>query len=205
MLSKKKKKKSNATSGGIPAWHLDFRDPSRLPDVKPIRTSFFVNGISVLLAAFVLMNFAKQEFALFNLRSQVTEWEAQIESDGISSSAAVQSFRKFQEEEKKIKEVETFLATQITPSEFLLRLGEILPENIIIETIDWRKEDIGLRGTVSGAPDQASGYASNMVEVLTNDEHLGPIFSEVSLTSLARNPATGLLAMEIRMTLSPVK
>jgi len=44
-----------------------------------------------------------------------------------------------------------------------------------------------------------------MVALLTNDEILGPIFSEVSLASLARNPATGLLAMDIRMTLSPVE
>jgi len=200
-----KKKKSNAGSAGMPAWHLDFRDVSRLPDVKPIRTSFFVNGISLLLAAFVLMNFAKQEFALHNLGSQVTDWQAQIESDSGPSSMAVQDFRKFQVEEKKIEEVKSFLTTKVKPSVFLMRLGEVLPENIIIDMIDWREGEIGLRGTVSGSPDRASGYASSMVALLTADEILGALFSEISLTSLARNPATGLLAMEIRMTLSPVE
>ena len=204
MLSKKKKK-SEATSTGMPAWHLDFRDTGRLPDVKPIRTSFFVNGVSVLLAIFVAMNFAKQEFALYTLRSQVSDWKAQIESDSGPSSMAVQNFRKFQAEEKKIGEVTAFLATQVKPAAFLMRLGEILPENIILETIDWREDSITLNGTVSGSPDEASGYASNMVKVLTEDEVLGALFSEVSLTSLARNPATGLLAMEIRMTLQPLK
>jgi len=189
----------------MPAWHLDFRDVSRLPDVKPIRTSFFVNGISLLLAAFVLMNFAKQEFALHNLGSQVTDWQAQIESDSGPSSMAVQDFRKFQVEEKKIEEVKSFLTTKVKPSVFLMRLGEVLPENIIIDMIDWREGEIGLRGTVSGSPDRASGYASSMVALLTADEILGALFSEISLTSLARNPATGLLAMEIRMTLSPVE
>lgn len=200
-----KKKKSEATSAGMPAWHLDFRDVSRLPDVKPIRTSFFINGISVLIAAFVLMNFGKQELELYNLRSQVDDWEAQIASDGPASAVAVQNFRKFQAEEKKIEEVKAFLVSQIQPSVFLMRLGEILPEKIIIESVDWRSGIIRLTGSVSGAPDQASGYASNMVKVLTTDEKLGPLFSEVSLTNLSRNPVTGLLALDIQMKLAPAK
>ena len=204
MLSKKKKK-SEATSAGMPAWHLDFRDVSRLPDVKPIRTSFFINGISVLLAVFVLMNFGKQELELYNLRSQVDDWQGQIASDGPPSAAAVQNFRKFQAEEKKIGEVEAFLVTQIKPSVFFMRLGEILPEKIIIESIDWRTGAIRLTGSVSGAPDQASGFASNMVQVLTTDEQLGPLFSGVSLTNLSRDPITGQLALEIQITLAPAK
>ena len=130
-MPSKKKKKSEATASGMPSWHLDFRDTNRLPDVKPIRTAFFVNGISVFIALFVLMNFAKQEFALFNLGNQVSDWKKEIESDRGPSAAAVQNFRQFQAEEKKIKEVEAFLAAPIKPSVFLRRLGAILPENII--------------------------------------------------------------------------
>ena len=185
----------------MPAWHLDFRNTSRLPDVKPIRTAFFVNGISVVLAIIVSLNFAKQEFALYNLRSQIADWEQEIESDRMPSAQAVKKFQQFKAEEKKITEAGEFVKTEISPADFLMRMGVILPEQIIIETIDWRDDIFTLRGTVSGAPDEASGYASGLVDTLGEDEELGPLFKEVSLTSLARNPATGLLAMEIRMTL----
>lgn len=189
----------------MPAWHVDFRNSSRLPDVKPIRTSFFVNGVSVVLALVVMMNFAKQEFALYSLGSQLSDLKEQIAMDEGPSATAVGNFQKFKIEEKKILEVESFLAQQIVPSKFLLRLGLILPEHIIIQSMDWRGEIVNLRGSVSGTPDEASGYASSLVVLLNDDEVLGPIFREVFLTSLTRNTTTGLLAMEIRMTLNPIK
>ncbi len=189
----------------MPAWHLDFRNTSRLPDVKPIRTSFFVNGVSVVLALVVIINFANQELALYGLRSQVSDLEEEISKDKVPSAAAVQNFQQFKTLEKKIEEVNTFLLRQIAPSAFYLRIGSILPDHIVIESIDWRADIVSLRGSVSGTPDEASGYASSFVAALGSDEILGPICSEVSLTSLARNPATDRLAMEIRMTLKPVE
>lgn len=198
MLSKLKKKSESATVK-VPGWHLDFRNTDRLPDVKPIRTAFFVNGVAVLVAAGVALNFANQELQLYGLRSQIAQWEEQIEQDRRPSSEAVKQFQTFKAEEKKIQEAAAFLKTNLQVSDFLLRLGTVLPDNISIDTIDWRGPTIILRGTVSGSPDEASGYASRFVETLNNDEVLAPIFDEVALTSLARNPSTGLLSLEVRL------
>ncbi|MCC5022902.1 MAG: hypothetical protein J6386_08950 [Candidatus Synoicihabitans palmerolidicus] len=74
-----------------------------------------------------------------------------------------------------------------------------MPENITIDTIDWRGKIIPLRGTVDGTPDEASGYASALVDTLNEDELFGPLFDDANLTSLMQNPATGLLSLEIRL------
>ena len=204
MLSKlSKKKPSNPKPVKVPAWHVDFRNSDGLPDVKPIRTSFFINGMAAVVAAAIAIVFANQELQLYSLRSQVAQLDAQIEADRRPSAEAVQKFQKFRAEEKKLKEVLEFTDRRIQPSEFLLRIGEILPENIVIEVIDSRDQIFTLRGTVSGTPDEASGFASGMVQLLNNDALLGPLFDDAALTSLVRNPTTGLLNMEIQLPITP--
>ena len=205
MLSKLSKKKTKGDSGSnkVPAWHLDFRNSDGLPDVKVIRTSFFINGIAAVIVAGIALNFVNQELSLFSLRSQVAQLDAQIDADRQPSAKAVAMFQEFQAQEKKVKEVVTFLDQRISLSDFLLRLGEILPDNITIEVIDSRDGVFTLRGTVSGTPDEASGYASGLVEILNNDERLGPLFEDAALTSLVRNPSSGLLMMEIKLLITP--
>lgn len=204
MLSKlSKKKKSESKSVKVPAWHVDFRNSDGLPDVKPIRTSFFVNGIAAVVALGIALFFAKQELELYSLRSEVARLDAQIEADRRPSAQAVQQFQEFRAEEKKLKEVMAFVDRRIEPSDFMLRIGEILPENIVVEVIDLRDGIFTLRGTVSGTPDEASGYASGFVEILNQDERLGPLFDDAALTSLVRNPTTGLLNMEIQLPITP--
>ena len=199
----KLKKKSEAADVAVPAWHPDFRNADQLPDMKPIRTAFFINGLAILIAATVLLVFVYQELQLYALRSQIEDWTQQIERDRAPSGKAAADFKQFQAQEKKIKEAVAFLEAPMELSTFLLRLGEILPDKIKIDTIDWRGTTITLRGTVSGSPDEASGYASGLVEVLNNDEVFSPRFEDAVLTSLLRNPATGSLAMEVRMDFTP--
>ena len=204
MLSKLKKK-SETSVVTVPAWHLDFRDADQLPDMKPIRTAFFVNGLAILVATTVVLFFAYQETQLYALHSQISDTVQQIEQDRMPSADAAKSFKEFQVQEKKIAEATAFLEAPMALSTFLLRLGEILPDNIKIDTIDWRGGTITLRGTVSGTPDEASGYASGLVEIFSKDEVFSPIFEDAALTSLLRNLATGLLAMEIRLEFSTPK
>ncbi len=204
-LKKKSKKKTDATAPSTPAWHPNFRNYERLPDIKAVRTTFFINGFAVLLAIAILLFTCYQEFNLHAKRSEIASWEEQIAANQAASSAAIAQFRAFQAAEKKIKEVDTFLTTDLRLSDFLLRLGAILPDHIKISTVDWRDDLLILRGTVSGSPDQASGYASSLVALLTEDEVFSAVFESINLTGLARNPVTGMLAIEVHLRFNPAE
>ena len=196
-LTKKKQKKSESSSNKTPAWHLDFRNTDGLPDVKPIRTSFFINALAAVVVAGITINFLNQELKLYSLGNEVQQIDEQIAADRPASVSAVKKFQEFRAEEKKLKEVAAFVDQVILPSQFLLRLGEILPDNITIDTMDSREGQFTIRGSVSGSPDEASGRASALVETLNTDEVFDPLFDNAALTSLARNVGTGLLAFEI--------
>ena len=48
-------KKSEASAPEAPAWHPNLRIASSLPDTKVVRTAFFVNGATMLVAIALLL------------------------------------------------------------------------------------------------------------------------------------------------------
>ena len=74
-----KRKPEKARAPLVPAWHPNFRNFQRLPDTKPVRTVFFINGLAVVVALVLLLFVAYQEYALFTVNRQIAELEAQIE------------------------------------------------------------------------------------------------------------------------------
>jgi len=101
MLSLPKKNPDKAAAASTPAWHPNFRNFAQLPDTKHVRTSFFVNGVAVVVAGIFLLLFVYQEYRLAESRQQLKNWEQQIERDRPNSAKAVALFKKFQDEEKK--------------------------------------------------------------------------------------------------------
>lgn len=201
MLSLLKKKPDSAAANLTPAWHPNFRNFERLPDTKVVRTTFFVNGSAIVVTLVLLAFTGTRELNLHSLNAQVAEMEEQIVRDKPASDKAVSLFTKFQEEEKQLNEVDTFLQARPIVSDIILRVGQTLPKNVALDYFDLRESVLVLRGTVRGAPDMASGYASAYVEQLRVDPVLALKFDDVVLKNLNRIPTTGRLAIEIELKL----
>jgi hypothetical protein len=85
----------------------------------------------------------------------------------------------------------------------LVRLGETLPANIAIDSIDLREAGLVLRFSVRGAPETAPGYATAYRDQLAADKQLTQ-FEEVNFTTTPTlNPATGQMAVEFMLKLKP--
>src|SRR5690606_14089175 len=189
------RKKSDAAPPSV-AWHTNFRNFERLPDTKAVRTTFFINGLTVLAATAALLFFLFQEFNRRTLSKELAGWEERIASDKAGSAAAVAAYAKFQSEEKKVREVATFTRREIVPSEFVLRLGETLPPEIVLNHIEHRTAAVTIRCSVRGAPNEASCTAQAYVAQRHADEVFGYRFESVRLTSLSRNAVAGELKCE---------
>lgn len=202
-FSLKKSKEQQPLVPLVPAWHPNFRNHARLPDTKVVRTAFFVNGAAVFLAIAALLFLVYREYTLRALNSQIESWDVQIAADRAPSNEAVALFRQFQAEEKIITEVNAFTRTRLTLSDFVLRLGETLPANIAISTLELRDTGITLRAVVRGAPDRASGQATAFVDQLRKDSVYGALFSDVTPTNVNRDPNTGRLLIELVLKFKP--
>lgn len=202
MLPFLKKKPEAATAAATPpAWHPNFRNFERLPDTKVVRTAFFFNGIAVFVAVVALLWFAYNEYQLRGLNRQIEDWQRQIERDRPASNKAIAQYRAFQSEGTRITEIDAFIRSRPPVSEILLHLGQTLPANIALDGFDLRDSLLTVRGTVRGAPDMASGYASAYLKKLRTDEYFAAKFEDVKWgpQGLSRSPQTGRLVLEITL------
>jgi hypothetical protein len=203
MLSLLKKKSDAAAAPALPNWHPNFRNFEKLPDTKAVRTAFFVNGVAISIALILATYFAIQEWKLRAIKVQVNDEQRKIDRDKRPSDQAVATFKKFQAEEVRIIEVDTFMRSKPIVSALLTRLGETLPPNIAVDSIDLREAGLVLRFSVRGAPETAPGYATAYRDQLAADKQLAQ-FEEVNFTTTPTlNPATGQMAVEFMLKLKP--
>lgn len=200
MLSLLKKKSEAAAGPVVPPWHPNFRNYEKLPDIKVVRTAFFINGAAIFAALSLVIYLGFKEWQLRELHAQIATADAAITQNKRASDQAVAMFKKFQAEEARIKEVDTFVSSRPFVSSLILRLGGTIPENIAIDSIDLRDAGMTLRLAVRGEPDTAPAFATAYQEQLRADEELAKYFEDVAFTSTPTlNPATGHMAVEFML------
>jgi hypothetical protein len=195
-------KKSDAQPAVAPIWHQNFRNFERLPDTKVVRTTFFINTAAVAVALSLLLWLGYREMHIRSLNELVVDAQKQIDSNLKQSNEAIRLSKVFADEEKKLTDAAAFIAQPIAPLDLVLILGQSLPKGIALESIDMRMSgqpplQCSLRGIVSGTADQATGMTSNYIDQLRAQRHIGTVFDPITLTSLDRDPARGVLVFEI--------
>ena len=199
------KKKSNQSAGPlVPAWHPNFRDYDKLPDVKVVRTAFFLNGLAILVVIALGIVVGIHEWQLRALNAQIAQAQKRIDRDKRPSDQAVAQFRQYQAEAAKVEEVDKFVGSRPLFSNILLHLAQTLPENVALDSVDLRPTGLSLRMTVRGTPEVAAGYATAYLTQLRNDKALTDFDrTKFEFTNQARSATTGRLAVEFFLRLKP--
>lgn len=200
-LLKKKPDAAAAAAAAMPPWHPNFRNFERLPDTKVVRTAFFVNAVAIVIALVALLWFAYQEYQIHDLNRQIEQWQTQIDRDKRASDQAIALYKKFQTEAGRVGDVEAFVRSKPVVSDLLLHLGQTLPPNIALDSFDLRENALRLTGTIRGAPDLASGYATAYVDLLRADPFFAARAEDIAMTNLTRNAQSGRLNLELVLKL----
>ncbi len=190
-------KSEQSQVGLVPAWHPNFRNHQQLPDTKVVRTFFFVNVTAITVAFCLALLFGYQEYRINSLNHQVAFWAAHNATNKKSADEAVALSKKFSSEDKKIRELETFIKPRLVLSEFLLHLGSTLPENVVIDALDVRDTGVDLRGTAAGTPEEASDRTTAYVEQLRQDKYLAGVFESKDVRQDVNRDQAGHLSFEL--------
>jgi hypothetical protein len=201
MLPLLKKKSDASARAESSAWHPNFRNFRALPDTKVVRTAFVLNGVFVAVAAVLVVWSCYRIYQWRGLEAQIAQWQQQIDRDRGPSAQAIAQYKKFQEERAKIDEVDAFVSSRPVLSDLLIHLGNTVPAYLAIDRVELATATMTLRGTVRGAPDQASGRASSYLQQLKSDAFFTNRFSEINLVSLNRDPKSGGMVVEIALKL----
>lgn len=206
MLPLLKKNSEKAKALQAPAWHTNFRNYAVLPDTKLVRTSFFVNGLLILLAVATLLAVAYQEYTLSLVRSQNDELQQQIVRNRVPSNKAIALYKQFQAEEVKVTELNNFIKGQkIVYSDFIIRLSQTKPSGIAFITVEYKDVGAVIKGYAQGISEQATSAASAYERQLKEDPMLNNAFKSISLTNVSRDIQAGRLMFEIILSYNPSK
>ena len=196
-------KKSDADQVAVRHWHPNFRNFERLPDPGIVRKKFFINTAAITAALAMLLWFGSRELHIRSLGEQIADAQAQIDSNAKQNAEAIRLSKIFADEERKMVEAAEFGRNPIAISAFVAALGESLPKEISIGTIEARMNEANgagnfvMRGVVAGTSDQATGTASNYVETLKAHPTFGKVFDPITLEKLNRDANAGLMSFEI--------
>ncbi|MEN9661203.1 MAG: hypothetical protein RL324_152 [Verrucomicrobiota bacterium] len=193
------KKKAEASTSQVPAWHPNFRNYQKLPDIKVVRTAFFINGFAALIAIGLVVGTVVREFELYKKKESIAQIQAQIDKDEPESKKAIALFNKFKEEEKRANDVEVFVKSRPLFSEILQRFAETRPKNVAIKGIDLRENGIVLRVGVRGDAVTANTDHVNYVELLKKVRFLTDNFDPAEIKAANTDPTTGHLEGEIHL------
>ena len=193
------KKNNEAAQPQFAAWHPNFRNYEKLPDVKTVRTAFFANALAVAVAISLMLWVAYREYSCALIRAEIDVAQAELERDKGPSDRAITQFKKFQADEKKIKEISAFLASKPSVSEMYITLGNTLVDDVSLTHIEIAPTQIGLRGVVHGSSDVASSIASAYIDALKADASISQMCSGVTQVNATRNPQTGWLNIELAL------
>jgi hypothetical protein len=196
------KKNETVAAPAVPAWHPNFRDYEKLPDIKVVRTAFFINGAAIFAAIAALTYFGFHEWKLRVVTAQVNDWQRQIDRDKKSSEAAIALFKKFQAEEAKILEVDAFVQSKPSFAAIVIHLAKTLPPNVAFDSLDLREAGMTMRIAIKGTSIAAVQTAQNYINLLKADPEIAAQFEKVEMSSTpTRNPTTGRFAVELNFTL----
>ena len=199
MLSLFRKKSEEAAAVVMPAWHPNFRDYQKLPDVKVVRTAFFVNGGAVFVALGLAVYVATQEMHLRSLGAQIAEEQVKIDRAKKGSDQAVAAFKKFQAEEATTLEVDAFVKSKPPVSAVVRRLGETLPPDVALDAVDFQADGLVLRLALRGDAVAASGRATAYLEQLKADKELSQFAEFIFAQAPERNPVSGRISVQFRL------
>ncbi len=169
-----------------------------LPDVKVVRTSFFVNGCALVVTCALLIFFVYREYEIASVKDQVASWEERIAERGPQSEEVLELGREFAAEKTKVDELLGFVAAPVSPSEFLAAVARTVPDRVVITRLSRRDVEQGprvaLSGRVQGISEEATDILSAYERLFTEDDYFSRIVGDVDVTSVTRNPETDTLS-----------
>jgi len=192
---------ARAATAGVAGWHPDFRDVRKLPDVKVVRTAFFIHGALAFAVVLLAGRLAFREWQVREVAGNIAEEERKIARARPVSVAALQQYQAFREDHARVEEVAAFVAARPSAPALLRRLGETMPPDLALDGFELREDGVALRFTVRGDALAASGLATRHLETLRRDTALGAFDQFTFAGTPARNATTGRVGVEFFLRL----
>jgi hypothetical protein len=164
-----------------PNWHVDCRLVVELPEDSIVGVRFTIYAFSAALFTGYLA------YLDLNIRHQIADWNQRIEEDKWEELAIKIRQHNYEAESKKIESAYAEMKNPVFVSGFISELGRTLPDQMVVNSIDWSEGTVVFRGDLRDTSEQASRILGDYVDKLRADPEIGPRFSSINLTGAERS------------------
>ncbi len=204
-------KKSKALSQS--PWHQDFRNAEALPDIKVIRTQFFVNVVAIVIPLFVAIMWIQNEVSLNSLKGSIADLQEEKTSMQSSNAELVELSREFMKEPAKIESLDGYYYNLFPVSDYLVTLSDQVGEDMVVSSLELKKSnrvagndvidvwESRIAGYVAQGDQGAITRVNSFVEDIGKEELLEPHIDEAFLDNLSRDQETDTLNFVVSITM----
>jgi len=186
MKQKREKKQEEVISLN---WRPDFRDRDSLPDIKTVRTSFFLSAVAVTIAIMSLMHVGFYEYTIYSLGKKIEKGKAEIAARQGHHAKAIGMNNRFIDHERRIDEIHTFEDGQLVASDLILDVGSSLMPGMSLASVEYVDEKTVFQGYVV-ASEETDSLLKEYMERLRNIETLKDRYTEITQISVERESDT---------------
>ena len=195
--------KKKTAVGQAQHWRPNFRDYDALPDIRAVRTQFFLPAILIAAAVLVLSYVLFREYIALQLRSDIAALTAEIEENNANHDEKVEMNSEFMAIVRNIDEVSAFVDRQLIASDFLLAVSSRIQSGMHLTRIEYGADLAVIEGNLEVPAEQASRIVDDFVKVLQEGDVVQGLLTEYKLTSLERDAASNNIRFRIEISPAP--
>jgi hypothetical protein len=171
-----------------PHWHVDCRLIAELPEDSVVGMRFITYAVSCAIALAAVLFTGWYAYADFSLRQQIDDVNHRLENDYWDVAEITRLQRFYEIEAKKIESAYSEIKNPILVSGFVSALARMLPDRMIVDSMDYGDGKMVLRGRLREDPGLASQLVGSYVEKMRANPEIGPHFTSINITGLDRSP-----------------
>ncbi|MGF1451998.1 MAG: hypothetical protein ACFB21_08005 [Opitutales bacterium] len=133
-----------------PVWHPDFRIPDELPDIKPIRTTFLINLVCLMLFLVLAGYYVFNQIRVGELRTELADLQEQVREARPGSAQAVRGAREFSQLAKVPDDLIVFEESVYNIPAIILALSEACPDNVMYRELNLAHQLVSGRRRLQG-------------------------------------------------------
>jgi len=121
-------------------WHPNFRQAATLPDIRAVRSAFFVNVLFLSLALFLCGYWFFLEYRIATMSDLLASNQSEIAFREKSNRKLLKASIAFEKHQETLDEIKDFIWLPFTPSAFLEQMATSKPSNMIIKNLSYQFE-----------------------------------------------------------------
>jgi hypothetical protein len=171
-----------------PHWHVDCRLVAELPEDSVVGIRFITYAVSCAVALAAVLFTGWYGYADLSLRRQIEDATLRLEDDHweVVEIRRLQHF--YENASKQIESAYSEMKNPILISGFMADLGRLLPDRMVVDTIEFGNGRILVRGRLRESSEQASILLGKFLDKLRADSDVGPHYTTINVTDLDRSP-----------------